>query len=76
MASGRGQVVSQLQRLVDIVSVHDVTFEVGDELSGSPLPIGLHVMCAANADARLLSIARAIENLLGTGPLPDLGGFL
>jgi aspartyl-tRNA(Asn)/glutamyl-tRNA(Gln) amidotransferase subunit A len=45
-------------------------------LTGSPLPVGLHVMCAAKADAHLLSIARAIEDLLGTGTAPDLSGFL
>jgi aspartyl-tRNA(Asn)/glutamyl-tRNA(Gln) amidotransferase subunit A len=42
---------------------------------GAALPVGLHVMCAANADAHVLSIARAIEDLLGVGPRPDLAGF-
>jgi aspartyl-tRNA(Asn)/glutamyl-tRNA(Gln) amidotransferase subunit A len=43
---------------------------------GSDLPVGLQIVCAANADEALLAIARAAETLLGTPPPPDLGGFV
>ena len=40
------------------------------------LPIGLQVACAGGAEARLLSICRAMEGVLGTPPRPDLAPFL
>jgi aspartyl-tRNA(Asn)/glutamyl-tRNA(Gln) amidotransferase subunit A len=43
---------------------------------GSPLPTSLQVVCPAGADARALSIALAIETLIGEPPAPDLSGFL
>jgi Asp-tRNAAsn/Glu-tRNAGln amidotransferase A subunit and related amidases len=35
------------------------------------LPVGLQIVCAANEDTRLLSIAMAAESLLGTGSRPS-----
>jgi aspartyl-tRNA(Asn)/glutamyl-tRNA(Gln) amidotransferase subunit A len=43
---------------------------------GSALPVGLQIMCAANQDARALSIARAIEDLIGAPVLPDMEKFV
>jgi aspartyl-tRNA(Asn)/glutamyl-tRNA(Gln) amidotransferase subunit A len=40
------------------------------------LPIGLQVVAAGGADARLLAICRAIEAEIGAPPLPDLAPFL
>jgi aspartyl-tRNA(Asn)/glutamyl-tRNA(Gln) amidotransferase subunit A len=42
---------------------------------GSDLPVGLQIVCAADADEALLAIARAAETVLGIPPPPDLGGF-
>ena len=42
---------------------------------GSDLPVGLQVMCPARAEDRALSIALTLEDLFGTPPRPDLGGF-
>ena len=43
---------------------------------GSPLPVGLQVICPANSETRLLSIALAIENVIGKPSAPPLEGFL
>jgi aspartyl-tRNA(Asn)/glutamyl-tRNA(Gln) amidotransferase subunit A len=43
---------------------------------GSPLPVGLQVICPAKSEDRLLSIALAIENVIGKGSAPSLEGFL
>jgi aspartyl-tRNA(Asn)/glutamyl-tRNA(Gln) amidotransferase subunit A len=43
---------------------------------GSPLPVGLQLLCPANRDAHTLAAARAIEDLLGPPPRPDVTGFL
>ena len=42
---------------------------------GAELPVGLQVMCPAWADAKALSIALAIEGIVGPPPLPDLTPF-
>lgn len=42
---------------------------------GAPLPVGLQIICPAGRDARAVSIARAIENLVGPPPKPDLSAF-
>jgi aspartyl-tRNA(Asn)/glutamyl-tRNA(Gln) amidotransferase subunit A len=39
------------------------------------LPAGLQLLCPANADRLLLSIAAAVESVLGQGPAPDLSRF-
>lgn len=41
-------------------------------LGPSRLPVALQITCAPNEDRRLLSIAMAIENILGMGPRPNL----
>ncbi len=43
---------------------------------GSVLPVGLQVMCPAEADARALAIGLALEELFGGPAQPELGGFL
>ena len=43
---------------------------------GAQLPVGLMLMCAKGEDSELLSRSMALEHLLGTGPAPDLDGFL
>ncbi len=43
---------------------------------GSALPVGLQIVCPGDADARALSIARAIEDLTGPPPVPDLTAFV
>jgi aspartyl-tRNA(Asn)/glutamyl-tRNA(Gln) amidotransferase subunit A len=43
---------------------------------GAPLPVGLQILCPAQQDARALSIALLLEQLLGAPPKPDLAGFL
>ncbi len=43
---------------------------------GSDLPVGFQVMCPANAEERALSIARALEGIVGAPPLPDVSAFL
>lgn len=43
---------------------------------GAQLPVGLMLMCARGADSDLLSRSMALEQVLGTGPAPDLDGFL
>lgn len=42
---------------------------------GSSLPVGLQIMCSANDDASLLSIAQGIEQALGRPPEFDLSEF-
>lgn len=41
----------------------------------APLPVGMQLVAAANEDARLLSMAAAIEAALDPAPLVDLSGF-
>ncbi len=43
---------------------------------GSDLPVGLQVLCPAGEDAKALSIALALEDVVGAPPRPDLSGFL
>ena len=43
---------------------------------GSDLPVGFQAMCPAGAEERALSIARALEDIVGKPPLPDMSGFL
>ena len=43
---------------------------------GSPLPVGLQVMCLDFHESKLLSIALAIEDVIGEPPRPDLEAFL
>ena len=42
----------------------------------SALPVGLQIAGAPNHEVRLLAIARAVEQVLGLPPAPDLTGFL
>ena len=43
---------------------------------GAPLPVGLQLLCPAGHDARAVSIARAVEMVVGPAPKPDLAGFM
>ncbi|TDI58264.1 MAG: amidase [Alphaproteobacteria bacterium] len=43
---------------------------------GAQLPVGLQVVCPGGGDADALSIALAIEDVVGSPPHPDLSGFL
>lgn len=43
---------------------------------GSALPVGLQIICPPYQEARALSIALAIEGMVGAPPPPDLTGFL
>ncbi|MCG8508482.1 MAG: amidase [Rhodospirillales bacterium] len=40
-------------------------------LTGAPLPIGLQMVCPGGEDAKLMSLARAFEDLVGPPPVPD-----
>jgi aspartyl-tRNA(Asn)/glutamyl-tRNA(Gln) amidotransferase subunit A len=40
------------------------------------LPIGLQIICPEGADVQALSIALAIEEMLGTPGVPNLANFL
>ena len=40
------------------------------------LPIGLQIICPEGTDARALSIALSIEQVLGTSEAPDVAGFI
>jgi len=40
------------------------------------LPVGLQIVCEARHDSKLLSIALAIEDVVGRPPSPDLSGFV
>ncbi|MDP6787477.1 MAG: amidase [Rhodospirillales bacterium] len=42
---------------------------------GSDLPVGLQIVCASGHDAKALSIALAVEEVVGIPPGPDLSGF-
>ncbi|MSO92833.1 MAG: amidase [Rhodospirillales bacterium] len=42
----------------------------------SDLPVGLQIAAPARTEARLLAVARTIEDVLGTPPKPDVSGFL
>ena len=42
---------------------------------GSDLPVGLQIVCASGWDAKALSIALAMEEVVGMPPRPDLSGF-
>jgi aspartyl-tRNA(Asn)/glutamyl-tRNA(Gln) amidotransferase subunit A len=44
--------------------------------SGAELPVGLQVVCPGGHDADALSIALAIEDLIGLPPRPDVAQFL
>lgn len=43
---------------------------------GSTLPVGLQLMCPGGEDLKLMSIAPAVEGVVGLPPRPDLNGFL
>ena len=43
---------------------------------GSPLPVGLQVLCPGHGEDRLLAIARMVEAVLGPPPRPTMDGFL
>jgi aspartyl-tRNA(Asn)/glutamyl-tRNA(Gln) amidotransferase subunit A len=43
---------------------------------GAPLPVGMQILCPAGRDARVVSIARAIEDVVGAAPKPNLEAFL
>ena len=43
---------------------------------GAPLPVGMQVICPGFAELKLLSVALAIEQIVGPPPVPDLSGFL
>ncbi len=43
---------------------------------GSPLPVGLQLLCPAFTEERALSMAMAIEDLVGPPPKPDLAAYL
>lgn len=43
---------------------------------GSELPVGMQLLCPGGEDLRLMSIAQAVEAVVGVPPSPDLGGFL
>ena len=43
---------------------------------GSDLPVGLQILCPHRQDARALSIALAVEEVVGVPPRPDLARFL
>lgn len=45
-------------------------------LIGANLPIGLQIVCAGGADTKAVSIARALEEVIGPPPAPDLSAFL
>jgi aspartyl-tRNA(Asn)/glutamyl-tRNA(Gln) amidotransferase subunit A len=40
------------------------------------LPIGLQIICPEGADVQALSVALAIEEVLGTSEAPDLAKFV
>ena len=42
---------------------------------GSPLPVGLQVMCPPRQESKALAIARMLEDIVGVPPRPDLSGF-
>ena len=43
---------------------------------GSPLPVGLQVMCLGFWESQLMSIALALERVIGEPSRPELAGFL
>ena len=43
---------------------------------GSDLPVGMQLLCLGGEDLKLMSIARAVEDVVGLPPTPDLTGFL
>ena len=42
---------------------------------GADLPVGLMLMAPAGADAKLMSMAMTLEEILGPPPQPDLFAF-
>jgi aspartyl-tRNA(Asn)/glutamyl-tRNA(Gln) amidotransferase subunit A len=46
------------------------------QMLGAPLPTALQIACKGGEDAKALSIALAVENLVGKPPRADLKGFL
>jgi aspartyl-tRNA(Asn)/glutamyl-tRNA(Gln) amidotransferase subunit A len=40
------------------------------------LPVGLQIVCNGGEDRKLLSIALAIEEILGTSPRADVAAFI
>lgn len=42
---------------------------------GADLPVSLQVVCNGGDDAKLLSIALTVEQVIGEAPSPDLSGF-
>ena len=43
---------------------------------GAPLPVGLQIVCPAGRDAHAISVAMAVEKLVGPAPKPNLETFL
>lgn len=46
------------------------------QLTSDSLPLGYQLMATSGNDAKLLAIAIKLEELLGTGPKPDLNAFI
>jgi aspartyl-tRNA(Asn)/glutamyl-tRNA(Gln) amidotransferase subunit A len=58
--------------LVNVGGCPAISLPMGMTTDG--LPIGLQIVAPLHRDRRLLSIAAAVENLLGVSPRPDIAG--
>jgi aspartyl-tRNA(Asn)/glutamyl-tRNA(Gln) amidotransferase subunit A len=66
--------INDATRLVNYLGQCGVSLPLPPRSPGD-LPIGLQIVCSPNADRSLLSIAMAIETVIGRSPAPDLNGF-
>jgi aspartyl-tRNA(Asn)/glutamyl-tRNA(Gln) amidotransferase subunit A len=66
--------INDATRLVNYLGQCAVSLPLAPRSPGN-LPIGLQIVCSPNADRSLLSIAMAIETVIGQSPAPDLNEF-
>jgi len=69
----RGLQASRNTQLVNLFGLCAASLPV--KASGADLPAGLQLIMSAGQDARLLSVSIALQELLGSGEPPALGGF-
>ena len=66
--------INDATRLVNYLGQCGVSLPLPPRSPGD-LPVGLQIVCSPNADRSLLSIAMAIETVIGRSPAPGLNGF-
>ena len=76
-APGSGRYADRMGRNTSVANMLGLCGATANvQALGSPLPVGLQILCRGGDEDRLLAVARMVEEVLGPPPRPDLGGFL